>query len=86
MAIGALMEVVGSHLLMEPVLACAIVATGLLMRAAAETLRVYQNQPASIAGQLESGCDRIAGSRGCLTRCSFDRFKNFLTFYYACHK
>ncbi|HSW06690.1 acyl-CoA dehydrogenase family protein [Aquabacterium sp.] len=39
MAIGALMEVVGSHLLMEPILASAIVATGLVVRLASESQR-----------------------------------------------
>lgn len=54
MATGALMEVVGSHLLMEPILASAIVATGLLMRVASPAQRAVLAQP------LASGSLKLA--------------------------
>lgn len=52
-AIGAVMEVVGSHLLMEPVLASTIVATGLVLRQASDA------QQAGLFPELADGSLKI---------------------------
>lgn len=53
-AIGAVMEVVGSHLLMEPILASAVVATGLLARLASPA------QQAALFPALADGSLKLA--------------------------
>jgi alkylation response protein AidB-like acyl-CoA dehydrogenase len=54
LAVGALMDVVGSHLFLEPVLASAIVGTGLLMRLASPAQR------AALAPRLADGGLKLA--------------------------
>ena len=68
LAVGALMEVVGSRLLLEPILSSAIVATGLLVRLASPAQR-ERWLPALAAGRAvlafadaRSGCDWHAGA------------------------
>src|SRR5260370_17274074 len=53
-AVGAVMEVVGSHLLMEPILASAIVCTGLVLK------RATPQQRANLLPRMADGSLKLA--------------------------
>jgi alkylation response protein AidB-like acyl-CoA dehydrogenase len=68
-AVGALMEVVGARLLMEPLLASAVVGTGLILKAASAAQRA-ELLPSLADGSLKLAfaCDDDPGEPGCQLR------------------